>query len=668
MDEIFDFRTVNVDTMKVWHAEIVEKAKECNDAVVAVENQRTFENTVFPGIKLGAELATKTSVWSFAKNFYTEKEIRDEATRITGELQVFYIEQSQRKDLYEAYKAYEKVFEEEKKNLTHEERRYFEHAMRDYKRAGLELKEGKERDDFIAMKKELSDICLNFSKNVNDVDTSFEYTKEQLNGMPDSWFEDSKKIEGKENTYKVTLKYPDYYPAMKYAKNREVRKTLKMAYQNRCPENQPLFKRAVILREKMAKILGYADHADYRCEVKIVKSGKNALDFTENLNKLFTGMFRDDIKNLEEFAKAFKEDPLEGALEIWDRAYYVRALKEEQCQIDLEACKQYFPIDVVKKGLFAIYQDLLGVDFKTIETTNKWHESVDLFSVTDKESGDLMGYVYLDMHPRDGKYGHAAAFDFVSSCDMSKINGETTRRATVMCMVCNFPSNGCIPHSDVVTFFHEFGHIMHNICSKPQLASFSGFGVEWDFVEAPSQMLENWCYCEEPLKLMSAHIETGKPIPQEMIQSLKKIKNSLSGYGNKGQFMYALFDLRVHTMTFESEKDEADFNPQAVWRQVCQEVLEYDCGTDIHPYASFGHLMGGYDAGYYGYKRAETYSANMFQLIFAKDPLSKEAGMRYRRKICEPGSTKDGIDMLRDFLGEEPDDKYFLIDQGLKVE
>ncbi len=664
----FDFKNLNSETLSEYLKDIKQEITKTYDAIINCTSKRTFQNTVQPMINVYTLNRSKLNCFEYAKSFYPNKETRDTGSSLDCEKKKFLIDQNQRIELYDAFNDYD--FESEKESLTLEERRYYEHQSRDFKRAGLHLTEG--REEFIEMKKQLTEYKEQFSKNLNDENTSFEFTRQQLDGLPDTWFTEERLLkkapkDNSKDLFKVTLKYPDYVPAMEYVKDRNVRKTLALAYLNRCVDvNSEILKKTVKLRYKMAKILGYETHADFRTEVKIVKTGKNAVDFLNNLNTLFTEMYRKDMQQVLEFAKNYEPNPLLGdVLRDWDRIYYNRLYTEKECQLDMEELKSYFPLDVVRDGIFKIYQQLLGLTFNEVETDNKWHEDVTLYSVRDQESDELMGFFYLDMYPREGKFSHAAAFDFINPCHFGKITDEDFMQPSVMTMACNFPKNECISFSDVVTFFHEFGHIMHQICSRPQLEEFCGFGVEWDFVEAPSQMLENWCYCSEPLRLMSSHKDTGESVPDEIIAKLKKMKRVLSGYQNKRQFMFGIFDLRIHTMTFN---DNDDLDIQKIWYDVTKDVLEYDLTTQegsIAPYASFGHIMGGYDAGYYGYKRAETYSANMFHVVFKENPLSKELGFRYRKKLLEPGSTKDGLELLKDFLGSDPDDKYFLLDQGL---
>jgi Zn-dependent oligopeptidase len=671
----FDFKGLTVDRLNEYKDEIKKNVIEVLDFIANCNREKSFDNTVQPMINIHTLIESMVNSFEFASSFYPDKSIRDVGSDVKKELSQFFIDQTQRKDVYEAFKEYaNKNFKLECDTLTHEERRYVEHTMRDFRRDGLHLND----EELIKMKKELSDLQVEFQKNINQENTSFEFTQKQLEGMPESWFTDDKIVkqnDNKSNTvYKVTLKYPDYIPAIKNVKDKSVRKILYLAFNSRCAsENVGLFEKTIKLRYQIAQKLGYQNHADFSTEIKIVKSGQNALDFIEGLNTMFTKLYRKDMAELLTFAQSYKENPLDNdTLEPWSKLYYARAYKEKECNLDLEKVKEYFPLPKVREGLFKIYQTLLSLKFNEVETDNKWHESVKLFSVKDKDSDELLGYFYLDMYPREGKYSHAAAFDFLTGCDMRKVtrNKDSRRRPHVMAMCCNFPEKGCISFEDVVTFFHEFGHVMHQICSRPQIKDYSGFGIEWDFVEAPSQCFEQWVYCKEPLQLMSSHKETGEPMPEDMINKLVAMKKVLPGYNNKGQFMYGIFDLRAHIKTFG---DDEIFDSRKLWYETVKDVLEYDLNTidgcDIDQVASFGHLMSGYAAGYYGYKRAETYAANMFYKVFKDgNVLNPEAGMKLRKKLFEPGSSKDGLDLMKDLLGEEPDDSYFLIDQGLDHE
>ena len=666
----FDFKSLNeISTLAQYYNEIKESTTNVISQIIAVTEQRTFNNTVQPIITLQTMSEPKLKAFHYVANFYPNKELIEYASERESDIKKFMIEQMMQKEFYLAYDNYmNNYYQIEKQTLTNEENRLFNNTMRDFKRCGLHLDEP-DLTEVKEMKKQISEMCTKFKTNVNMENTSFIFTKKELDGMPENWFTEDRTVTKDTNnpensTFKVTLKYPDYIPAIEYIKSDCCRKKLYIAYSTRCNEdNTPLFEKVVKLRYILSQKLGYANHADYATEVKIVKSGQNAYDFEMNLNDTFRPIYNKETDDVLEFAKNNKELPLnKSKFDPWDRPLYNRMYKEYLCNLDMNSLKAYFPIDTVRDGIFQIYQRILGLVFEKINTENKWHESVELFSVRDSETNELMGYFYLDMFPRENKFSHAAAFDFQTGCDMTKINGSTERRPHIMTMACNFPKdNTGISFRDVETFFHEFGHIMHQICSKPQLTEFSGFGVEWDFVEAPSQMLENWCYSKEPLQMMS------KPaLPDDIVENLIKSKKVLVGYNTMRQLMFGIFDLRIHMMAFDSP--DAPFDVKQIWHQVEQEVLGYTTPDECNPAASFGHLMGGYDAGYYGYLRSETYAANMFYKWFkGGNELNKESGMRYRKLLLEPGSTKDGIEILRDFLDEEPNDIYYLIDCGLEA-
>jgi Zn-dependent oligopeptidase len=692
MDSGFDFKNLSVDRINQYLTEIKNEVNATIDSIVNIDGARTFENTVQPLINVYTTTETRKECFGYAANFYPQKEMRDAGNDAQGEISKLFIDCMLRKDLYNAFKQYQTTtYESEKAKLTVEEIRSFEHSMRGFRRSGLEL-DDKVSEEVRELKKRLSDLCVEYSKNVNEENTHFEFTRMELNGLPDSWFTRERlRSKGEHDkdmdVFNVTLKYPDYIPAMEYVRSEKVRRILHRAYSTRCSkQNVPLLEEAVKIRHQIARKLGYATHADYKTEIKIVKSGYHALDFVNSLNEKFTPLYNSDIENLTKFAKEFKENPLKkDKLDPWDNTYYSRAYKEAICEVDMETIKEYFPYPVVKDGLFTIYQKLLGLTFTKVDTDNVWHEEVELYTVTDTTTSETIGYFYLDMHPREGKYSHAAVFDFRSGCDLRKVTKENHRQPHLVTMACNFPkgtggtggtggtegtntSDGCISFNDVVTFFHEFGHVMHQICSKPQLGEFVGFGVEGDFIEAPSQMLENWCYCEESIQLMSSHIKTNNPLPINIINKLKKMKNVLTGYTNKRQLNYGMFDLAIHTTNFDNLDPSTPFDSTEIWQDVQERVMGYRNEEDLTPHSAFGHLMGGYDAGYYGYLRSETYATNMFYKWFKNGHvLDPNVGMRYRRKLLEPGSTKDGIELLTDFLGEEPDDTYFLIDKGLVI-
>jgi len=327
--------------------------------------------------------------------------------------------------------------------------------------------------------------------------------------------------------------------------------------------------------------------------------------------------------------------------------------------------KPYFPLDHVTKELLAIYQELLGLRFSEVADAKAWHPEVRLFEVYNQKvegkEDPLIGMFYLDMHPRTGKYGHAAVFGLQPGCVVQGV-----RQVPVCAGMMNFskatPSKpSLLAHDEVVTFFHEFGHAMHQMCALAKHSMFSGTAVERDFVEAPSQMLENWCWCEEGLARLSCHFETGAKLPSDLIKLLVVSKTAGAGYSNKRQLVYGLFDQTIHST---GKADTAD-----VFRQVQNQVFpELPLTSGTNKAGSFGHLAGGYHAQYYGYMWSDVFSADMFESVFQKEGIfNPEVGAKYRRCILQPGGSRDAADMLRDFLGRDPVPEPFLRGLGLQV-
>jgi Zn-dependent oligopeptidase len=639
-----EFNKINKKILNENYNSIVKNTTDVYNHVSKYKKKNTFKNTILPIIKNDINMAN-LQYFSMVSSFFPNEELRKLATNLESKLSNFFVECEYRKDVFKQIKKYYNGhYKEEKKKLSLEENRFIKNTMINYKRIGIDKKDS----TIEKINKELNDMSIQFSNNLNEEKSFFKIRKQDLKGMPKSWFTKDKMI--KKDIYKVTLKYPDYYPLMKYCEIEDTRKKLYIAFNNRCKDvNLKLFNKTIKLRSDLASKLGYKNHADYRTELKIVKNSKTAIDFLDNLNKKLQKKYNNEKKDLLTFAKKnkFKKDKLDQ----WDINFYVRMYKEKNYKIDMQEVRKFFPLKVVTNGLLEIYQKILGLKFKLIETKNKWHKDVLFYEVSDKKNKKIIGHFYLDLHPREGKYGHAAVFPIYAGCSTKSITKKKTRRLPLVAMACNFPKNECLEFGDVVTFFHEFGHVMHQICSKTELLYFTGFNVENDFVEAPSQMLEYWCYTDKALKKMTSHIDTGKKIPKKFINKIKELKNVYCGHSYKRQLLFGIYDMMIHT--------KKNIDPLETWYTTKKYVLGDDIEDDTVFISSFGHLMGGYDAGYYGYLRSETYASNMFNKMFKDNVLNVKIGMRYRKKILEPGSTKDGIELLRDFLEENPSDNYF---------
>lgn len=647
-----NFKELNEDFFPTFYQNVTKDLDALKKEVISVEGVRTFDNTIKPSILLDEKYATQ-QLFGVASRLHPNEKVRDNAREYRVKFSQFMIEFGYNMDLYKAVKDYyENKFQEEKEDkLTPEEVKYVEHNMRDYRRLGMHLSE-ENRKRVSDIKKKMSELSTKYSENLDEDTTSFEFTKEQLDGMPEMWFTDEKKLEN--GNYKVTLKYPDYIPLNKFCNVRATRENMWKAFASRGgQENLDLLNKTLKLRQEMAKLLGYKTFADYKVEVKIVKTANNAL---HEMNKVLAVMrepYIEERKKLEDYAKSHKTHPLNGTLEAWDTNYYSQKMKEEKFDIDESELQKYFPSQHVVRTTLEIYQQLLKLEFERIETDNTYHDSVKAYKVTDAVDGKLQGFFYLDLSPRDGKFGHAAVFPIVAGCD--RYNG--TRLYPTVVMGCNFPENEPMTYDNVNTFFHEFGHVMHALNARNQLEGFCSFGVEDDFVEFPSQMLECWTEEVEPLKRLSKHYKTGEQIPEEMVHKLYEYNNFNPASTYSRQLVFSLYDLKLHT--------QENVDALELFRETYKEVLGIEYPEEGMMPANFGHIMGGYEAGYYGYLYSRQMSVCAFMTRFKDNLFNSDVGYEYRKKVLEPGSSRDGMDMFRDFVGKDVDPKDFLKRIGL---
>ncbi|KAM5434775.1 metalloendopeptidase [Microsporum ferrugineum] len=686
---------------------LIELSRAVQDGVAnnVTAETATFDKVILPLARDENTMALESHILGFYQSVSTDSKLRDASTEAERLMNDFGIESAMREDLYRLVDAAVKKGEK----LDPESQKLLEKEHKDYLRNGLGLPVGPQRDRFKEIKKRLSEISIEFQKNLNEENGGLWFTREQLAGVPEDVLSGLKKGEGEnEGKLRLTFKYPDLFPTLKYAINPETRKAVMIANENKCNQNIPLFKETLLLRDEAARLLGYPNHAAFRLEDKMAKNPKTVDDFLGDLRSRLTDGGKEEIKTLKGMKKKDLETQskeFDGYYFLWDHRFYDRMMLEKDYSLDHQLIAEYFPLQTTIRGMLEIFEQIFGLVFVEITGEERakisssgkaedivWHEDVQVFSVwnDEGEGSGFVGYLYLDLFPREGKYGHAANFNLQPGF----IKEDGSRRYPATALVCNFskPTEkkpSLLKHDEVVTLFHELGHGIHDLVSKTIYSRFHGTNTVRDFVEAPSQMLENWCWTPSQLKSLSKHYSTISPeyfkawkehagdkpapaaeIPDELIQNLIKTKHVNAALFNLRQLHFGIFDMTVH-----EPKDHdtiKNMNISETYNKLRKEIASLD-GPEVlgqgydwgHGEATFGHLMGGYDAGYYGYLSSQVYSTDMFYTVFKEDPMNKKEGRRYRYSVLEKGGSQDEMTTLKEFLGREPKPDAFYKELGL---
>lgn len=643
----------------------IEKARAEIDAIVNANEEPTFENTIEALDYSGEELDRISSIFFNLNSAETNEDIQKIAQEVSPLLSEFSNDIILNEDLFKRVKA---VYERKSElNLNTEQTTLLDKKYKSFSRNGANLTKDK-KEELRAIDKELSQLKLKFGEHILAETNAFEMllTEEsQVSGLPEGAKEAAKQLaESKGKTgWLITLDYPSYIPFMTYADDRNLRAQLSKAFgskgfKNDDLDNQDIVLRIATLRYKRAQLLGYATHAHFVLEERMAETPEKVNSFLKELLEKAKPAATKEFNKLQGFAK-----DLDGIdqLQKWDSAYYSEKLKQQLFSLDDEQLKPYFKLENVIDGAFTVAEKLFGLQFEEISNIDKYHEDVLTYKVVDAD-GSLVSIFYADFFPRAGKRNGA----WMTSFKPQKIKDGINERPHVS-IVCNFtkPTKSkpsLLTFNEVTTLFHEFGHALHGMLANTTYPSLSGTSVFWDFVELPSQILENWCYEEETLKLFAKHYETGEVIPMDLIEKIKASSTFHEGMQTLRQLSFGMLDMAWHAGDSpESITSVKDYESQAFSdTQLFPEVPENCMST------AFAHIFqGGYSSGYYSYKWAEVLDADAFEYFKEEGIFNKTVANKFKAYVLSQGGTDNPMILYKRFRGQEPKPEALLRRAGL---
>lgn len=654
INQIIDFKSITAANVKDATTQSMNVARENLNKIYQIPaKERSFENTMRALDDIYNDLMKVNEVVSLLAYVHPDDEIRNECLTSTAEFGKFFNEISLSEDLFHAVKNYSKS--EDALQLVGANKKYLKETVEEFERNGFALPKEK-REQLKILQDKLSDLGIQFDSNISTYQDSLIVTEEEISGLPDDYKKAHRLDDG---NYKIGLDYPSYIPFMKYSVSDKARKELAKKFKNiAADKNLDILKQILIEREKVAKLLGYSTYAEYKTEDRMAKNPQNVWSFENSLKEKVHAKAERDYEELLEVKRKYTGVQSAKSIDSWEASFYDNILLKEKYELDNEKLKEYFEVGNVIDGLFQIAQHLYGVKFEEVQNPSVWDQEVKFYEV--KENNKLIARFYLDLYPRENKYNHAACFGMITGKKMAE--GYQIPTAS---LVCNFPKvtadrPALMPHNDVETFFHEFGHLMHDLLTKAELASQAGTNVARDFVEMPSQIFENWVWDYEALSLFAKHFKTGEILPKEMFDKMKAAKNVGSGLQVEQQIFYGILDMTYH----DKYDPNGKISTTDLVKDLQNKITLYKFQEDTHFEAGFGHLNG-YAAGYYSYLWALVFSDDMFSVFEQTGVMNQETGLRLKKIVLERGSTIDEMDIVKEFLGREPNEEAFLKSIGL---
>ncbi|WP_159019189.1 M3 family metallopeptidase [Algibacter sp. L3A6] len=658
------FSAIENDDYLPTFKEAIKQAKAEIDAIVNNTEAPSFENTIVALDFSGEQLDRISSIFFNLNSAETNETIQKIAQEVSPLLSEFGNDITLNEDLFKRVKA---VYDNKSQlNLTTEEQTLLDKRYKGFSRNGANLPEDK-KEKLREIDKKLSQLSLKFGENVLAETNKFEMLvvdEKDLAGLPEGTIEAAKQLaESKEKEgWLFTLDYPSYIPFVTYADNRELRKKLTLAAGSKAfkgddLDNQDIVLQIVNLRHERANLLGYKTHAHFVLEERMAQTPEKVLDFSNELLEKAKPAAKKEFEHLEKFAKEL--DSIDQ-LEKWDGSYYSEKLKQKLFSLDDEQLKPYFKLENVIDGAFTVANKLFDLSFEEIDTIDKYHEDVLTYKVTDK-NGDLVSIFYADFFPRSGKRNGAW---MTSYKPQYVVDGENSRPH--ISIVCNFtkPTKSkpsLLTFNEVTTLFHEFGHALHGMLANTTYPSLSGTSVFWDFVELPSQVMENWCYEKEALELFAKHYETGEVIPMDLVEKIKDSASFHQGMQTLRQLSFGLLDMKWHGQDPSNISNVKDFETEAFKDTNLYPKTEETCMS-----TAFSHIFqGGYSSGYYSYKWAEVLDADAFEYFQEAGIFNKEVATKFKDNVLSQGGTENPMILYKRFRGQEPKPEALLKRAGL---
>ncbi len=647
---------------------LLEEARARRAALASGNGERTYDNTLDALDTLTEPLDLAMSVVRHLEAVATYPELRTAHNAVEPEVSAFYSGIPLDAGLWRALKTYAAT--SEAATLAGERRRFLAKTMDSFRRHGADL-DGEGKKKLEAIDVELARATTKFSENVLDSTNAFELyidNEEGLAGLPPSARAAARESAARTQRegWRCTLQGPDYVALMTYLDDAGVRQRVYHAFAVRSTEaerdNRPLVARILELRAERARLLGFANFADLVLEERMAHTGARAMEFLEDLKRKTEVRFRQENEELDRYRKSL-EGPDAPPVAAWDVAYFAEKQRARLYDFDEEALRPYFPMERVVEGLFELVNRLYGIRVTPEPDVPAWDRAVRYYNVHDADR-TFLGAFYADWHPRENKRGGAWMDAFITGGPAS---AGFRPHLGLICGNLTPPLEGrpaLLTHREVETIFHEFGHLLHHLLSQVGVRSLAGTSVAWDFVELPSQIMENWCWERRSLDLVARHYETGEPLPEELFAKMKRARTFRAANTQMRQLGFGFIDLLLHTR-FDPARDG---DPIAYARNILAGFSPAPLPPDHAMAASFTHLFSspvGYGAGYYSYKWAEVLDADAFSRFLAEGIFSARVGAEFRAAILSKGDSEDPADLYRRFMGRDPDPRALLARSGL---